>query len=72
MAKVTSKGQITIPKEVRDRLGLEVGTEVELVVEGTSARLRKVAPADVLERWVGVLSLPDGVDDFVRRLREDE
>ncbi len=72
MAKVTSKGQITIPKEVRDRLGLEVGTEVELVVEGTSARLRKVAPADALERWLGALSLPDGVDDFVRRLREDE
>jgi antitoxin PrlF len=72
VARVTSKGQITIPKEVRDRLGLEEGTEVELVVEGTSARLRKVAPPDALERWFGALSLPGGVDDFVRRLREDE
>ena len=33
-AVVTSKGQITIPKEVRDRLRLRPGSRVRFVVEG--------------------------------------
>jgi antitoxin PrlF len=33
-AKVTSKGQMTIPKAVRDRLGIRPGDEVEIVIEG--------------------------------------
>lgn len=30
---VTSKGQVTIPKEIRDRLGIEAGQELEFTVE---------------------------------------
>lgn len=30
-ATMTSKGQITVPKEVRDELGLEPGTKVDFV-----------------------------------------
>lgn len=30
--RITSKGQITIPQQVRRELGLEVGDEVEVVV----------------------------------------
>lgn len=33
-ATVTSKGQITIPKDVRDELGLEPGTKVDFVRVG--------------------------------------
>jgi AbrB family looped-hinge helix DNA binding protein len=32
-ATVTSKGQVTIPKEIRERLDLEEGTVVEFVVD---------------------------------------
>ena len=32
-ATITSKGQVTIPKAIRDRLGLHEGTTVEFVVE---------------------------------------
>jgi antitoxin PrlF len=32
-ATITSKGQITIPKEVRDRLGLKPGDRVEIHVD---------------------------------------
>ncbi|MGH2771602.1 MAG: AbrB/MazE/SpoVT family DNA-binding domain-containing protein [Actinomycetota bacterium] len=39
--KITSKGQVTIPIEVRERLGLRPDTEVDFVVEGSSARLVK-------------------------------
>lgn len=32
--RVTTKGQVTIPKEIRDRLGIEPGSEVDFVVSG--------------------------------------
>lgn len=41
--KITTKGQVTIPKELRDSLGLLPGTEVEFVEEEGEVRVRKVA-----------------------------
>ncbi len=41
-ARVTSKGQVTVPKAVRDALGIEDGDEVVLRVEGSRAVLAKV------------------------------
>ena len=32
-AKIMSKGQITIPKDIRDRLGLDMGDRVTLICE---------------------------------------
>jgi AbrB family looped-hinge helix DNA binding protein len=39
--KVTTKGQVTIPAHVRERLGLLPNTEVEFEVQGTHAIIRK-------------------------------
>lgn len=39
-AKLTSKGQITIPRDVREQLGLKVGDRLLFEVEGESIRLR--------------------------------
>jgi len=44
MPKMTSKGQVTIPKRVRDYLGLKPGREVEFV---------PIAGGDVLLKPVG-------------------
>jgi AbrB family looped-hinge helix DNA binding protein len=41
--RVTSKGQVTIPVEIRERLGLLPDSEVEFVVEGNAVRIRKAA-----------------------------
>lgn len=41
--RLTSKGQVTIPQEIRAELGLLAGTEVEFVIDGDSVRLRKAA-----------------------------
>lgn len=41
VVKVTSKGQVTIPVEAREKLGISEDTYLEVVVEGSSVRLRK-------------------------------
>jgi len=43
MSKITSKGQVTIPKEIREQFGLLPGTEVEFVQKGQEIQVRKLA-----------------------------
>lgn len=40
--RITTKGQVTIPVEIRERLGLLPNSEVEFEVVGQAVRLRKV------------------------------
>lgn len=42
--RITSKGQVTIPQEVRERAGLMPGTDVEFEVEAGIVRLVKSMP----------------------------
>jgi len=41
MSKVTSKGQITIPKAIREELGLLPGAEVEFIPDEGEVRVRR-------------------------------
>ena len=43
--RITSKGQVTIPVEIREKLGLLPNSEVEFEVVGQSVRIRKVRRA---------------------------
>jgi antitoxin PrlF len=47
VAKLTSKGQTTIPREVRDKLALRPGDVIVFEIEGDVVRLRKVEPLDL-------------------------
>lgn len=40
--KVTSKGQVTIPADIREKMGILPDTEVECTVSGRDVILRKV------------------------------
>lgn len=40
--KISTDGQVTIPQEIRDRLGLQPDTEVELTVVDGGVMVRKV------------------------------
>ena len=41
-ALVTTKGQVTIPKELREKFGIEPGSQVDFVAGSDGIRLRKV------------------------------
>jgi AbrB family looped-hinge helix DNA binding protein len=40
--RITTKGQVTIPVEIREKLGLLPNSEVEFEIVGNSVRMRKV------------------------------
>jgi AbrB family looped-hinge helix DNA binding protein len=50
--KIREKGQLTLPKEVRDEIGLEVGEKLTVLVVDGEIRLRPVK--SVVERTFGV------------------
>jgi len=51
MSRVDSKGRIVLPKEVRERLDITPGTEVEVHEENGKAVVKpEVDPDDILER----------------------
>lgn len=40
--RITSKGQVTIPQRIRQKLGLHPNTEVRFEITGNAARIRRV------------------------------
>ena len=70
-AKVTSKGQITVPKVVREALGINEGDEVVFRVEGNRAVLARTTDFLAL---AGTFKVPAGKrsaswDDVIRKTR---
>lgn len=53
---VTSKGQVTIPHQVRRKLGIRKGSKVEFTVVGDHVELHLVSrPAEAIESGFGML-----------------
>jgi antitoxin PrlF len=69
-ATVAERGQITLPKAVRDALGLTKGTLLKVELDGSRIILRKNVD-DAISRVRGRFKLPEGVttDDIMRELR---
>ena len=62
-ARLTSKGQVTIPKRVRDRLGLKAGDEIDFVEDGAGYRIEKqIAAESPFARYRGYLKHLKGKD----------
>ena len=71
-AKLTSKGQVTIPKQVRDALGLREGDDVLFRVEESQATISKSADFLALASAVPVPASKKGTswDEVLRRTRQ--
>jgi AbrB family looped-hinge helix DNA binding protein len=69
---VSAKGQVTIPKVLRDKLGITPGTVLEFEAAGGQLVARKRLTEDVLAKWRGRGQLPSGmrVDAYLRRARD--
>lgn len=53
-AKVTSKGQITIPLKIRQALGVKAGDKVVFEQNGSEVAVLPVRREDVFEKYRGV------------------
>jgi AbrB family looped-hinge helix DNA binding protein len=77
--KITTKGQVTIPVEIREKLGLLPNTEVEFEVVGKAVRMRKVRRAkgpgrrgkSIVERLRGRGSVRMTTDEILALTRGD-
>jgi len=74
---ISSKGQITVPQEVRKRLGLSTGDKVEFVVEGERTVIRPVRTrSNPFEKYAGILgTFPGGkkeINAWLRDLRDED
>lgn len=69
---VSEKGQVTVPKAIRERLGLRPGSLIEFRAEDGKLVGTKAVPEDVFRKWRGRGRLPGGVsvDDYLRRTRD--
>ncbi len=70
-AKVTSKGQVTIPKEIREKLGVHPGEDVGFEERENLLVICKVVTKSPFDKWVGRLKHLKGKrsDDLVREAR---
>lgn len=60
--KMTTKGQVTVPKGVRERLGLRPGDEIEFIEEDGMFRVRKRLTETPLKKYRGYLKGSAGSD----------
>lgn len=67
--KVTRRGQVTIPKAIRERTGIDQGTEVEFQEDEGRIVIVKALCQNPFEAWVGYLRRPEDSDDQVKQMR---
>ena len=68
-AVVSEKGQVTIPKKLRDRLGIRPGQVLEFREEHGTIVATKAGHADPVSDVYGALHLESGTDAVLARLR---
>ncbi|MDQ3154961.1 MAG: AbrB/MazE/SpoVT family DNA-binding domain-containing protein [Actinomycetota bacterium] len=76
--RITSKGQITIPQQVREELNLHPGDEIDVVVDGDGAKIVRAAGSPTRGRRVvarlrgtATAQLDMSTDELMALLRDD-
>lgn len=71
---MTSKGQVTIPKAIREQLGLKPGDRVEFQSTEHGISVRRASQRSVFDRWIGALAHLRGrdTDELLDEMRGSE
>jgi AbrB family looped-hinge helix DNA binding protein len=74
--RITTKGQVTIPLEIREKLGLLPNTEVEFSIDRNAVRVTKAARPtkrsrgrEIVDRMRGRATTGMSTDEIMRLLR---
>jgi AbrB family looped-hinge helix DNA binding protein len=67
--RVSEKGQVTIPKKLREQLGIRFGDELDFEAEGGRLVAAKVTERDPVAAVWGTLKLPVSVDEAIAEMR---
>jgi AbrB family looped-hinge helix DNA binding protein len=68
-AVVSEKGQVTIPKPLRDRLGIRPGAVLDFEEDHGRLVGKKADDRDPVDLVYGTLTLDVSVDEFIDELR---
>lgn len=68
-ATVSEKGQVTIPKALRERLGIRPGQVLDFREERGRLVAIKTAKQDPIDRVYGILKLRKSTDELIKELR---
>jgi antitoxin PrlF len=69
---ISSKGQITVPQEIRKRLGLEPGDRVEFVIEEGRTVIRPLhSEVNPFEKYIGILGPFPGGEEGIKAWIDD-
>jgi AbrB family looped-hinge helix DNA binding protein len=68
-SRVSEKGQVTIPKRLRNRLGIRSGEVLEFREEGGQLIAEKAPVRNPVDAVYGVLELGSTTDEFMAGLR---
>lgn len=76
-SRMTSKGQVTVPLEIRRKLGLKKGDRVEFAEKGSDTVLRRAPHAEnPFDRYKGIFKKLDwdvaDINRWVAEMREEE
>lgn len=70
--KVQERGQVTLPKRLREEMGLQAGDSVVVIPNGNGSyvleRLEPLSFSEMVERWG--IKTPTNADDVERMIQE--
>ncbi len=70
---VSEKGQVVIPKPLRDKLGIEPGTVLDFTIRNGCLVVVKKTGENPFAQWRGTGRLPVGrtTDEYLQAIRDD-
>ena len=68
--KLMDRGQVTIPKKLRDRYGLKPHTEIDIIpVEEGLLIVKRDGRASPFREVFGILNKKNSSDDYIEKIR---